>query len=114
MLDGGLQRWKFREYPVYHGPPPTITPQEYNVKFDDRLVRTFDEMVENFNSKKEQVIFSFYLHTVILELFVARFSFCANFYVMIVYLFDIDKAIVITTQKFLVQKFCEFKLLYIV
>ena len=72
MLDGGLQRWKFREYPVYHGPPPTITPQEYNAKFDDRLVRTFDEMVENFNSKKEQVLSSLYmyLHTVIFELFV--------------------------------------------
>ncbi len=55
MLDGGLQRWKFREFPVYHGPPPTITPQEYNAKFDGRLVRTFEEMVENFNSKKEQV-----------------------------------------------------------
>lgn len=56
VLDGGLQRWKFREYPVYHGPPPTITPQEYNAKFDDRLVRTFEQMVENFNSKKEQVV----------------------------------------------------------
>ena len=55
MLDGGLQRWKFREYPIYHGPPPTITPQDYNAKFDDRLVRTFEQMVENFNSKKEQV-----------------------------------------------------------
>lgn len=77
MLDGGLQRWKFREYPVYHGPPPTITPQEYNAKFDDRLVRTFDEMVENFNSKKEQVLtcIYMYLHTVIFELFVTRFSF---------------------------------------
>ena len=55
MLDGGLQRWKFREYPVYHGPPPNITPQEYIAKFDDRLVRTFEQMVENFNSKREQV-----------------------------------------------------------
>ena len=62
VLDGGLPRWKFRGYPVHHGPPATVTPQEYNAKFNDRLIRTFEQMVENFNNKNEQVLIQVYLN----------------------------------------------------
>ena len=55
VLDGGLQRWKYRGYPIQYGPPSAITPQEYAASFDDRLIRTFDQMIENYNSKNEQV-----------------------------------------------------------
>ena len=57
VLDGGLCRWKFRGYPVHYGPPPAISPQEYTASFDDRLVRSYEQMIENFNNKNEQVGF---------------------------------------------------------
>ena len=56
VVDGGLQRWKFRGYPVEHGPPAAISPQEYHASFNDRLIRTFEQMIENYNNKNEQVL----------------------------------------------------------
>ena len=55
ILDGGLQRWKFRGFPLQYDPPSAISPQTYNASFDERLVRTFDQMIDNYNNKNEQV-----------------------------------------------------------
>ena len=55
VVDGGLPRWKFRGYHVSRGPPPVINPQMYRATFNDTLVKTFEQMMENHNTKNEQV-----------------------------------------------------------
>ena len=55
MLDGGLPNWKARGFPTSHGTPRIVTPAPYKAGFNPSLVRTFEQMMDNFTSKKEQV-----------------------------------------------------------
>ena len=55
MLDGGLPNWKARGFPTAHGTPRIVTPAPYKAGFNPGLVRTFEQMMENFSSEKEQV-----------------------------------------------------------
>ena len=57
VLDGGLPRWKTREFPLSHGPPPTVVPSIYHSSYNPNLVRTFQQMMSNFSSREEQVLF---------------------------------------------------------
>ena len=55
VLDGGLPRWKSREFPLSHGLPPTVVPSVYHSSYNPNLVRTFQQMMSNFSSREEQV-----------------------------------------------------------
>ena len=55
VLDGGLPRWKARDFPTTHGAPPPVPPVQYKAGYDPEMVRTFEQMVENFANKREQV-----------------------------------------------------------
>ena len=58
ILDGGLPRWKFRGFPTIHGPPPSVAPAHFQSTFDPSLVRTLEQMLDNFSTKDEQVCLS--------------------------------------------------------
>ena len=55
VLDGGLPRWKAREFPLSYGPPPTVVPSIYHASYNPKLVRTFQQMMTTLSSTEEQV-----------------------------------------------------------
>ena len=55
VLDGGLQKWKSEGRPVESG-PVTPKPGKFQAKFDPSFVRSKEQLLDNVETKNEQVI----------------------------------------------------------
>jgi thiosulfate/3-mercaptopyruvate sulfurtransferase len=55
VLDGGLQKWKSEGRPVESG-PVTAKPGKFQARFDPSFVRSKEQLVDNIETRKEQVI----------------------------------------------------------
>lgn len=56
ILDGGLPKWLKDGYPVVAGPQGEVTVCTYSANYNGSLVRSYEEMLANHSSKKEQVV----------------------------------------------------------
>ncbi|MGY3616902.1 3-mercaptopyruvate sulfurtransferase [Bradyrhizobium sp. USDA 10063] len=55
VLDGGLQKWKAEGRPTESG-PVTPNPGKFQARFDPSFVRSKEQLLDNIETKKEQVI----------------------------------------------------------
>ncbi|MFC7050334.1 3-mercaptopyruvate sulfurtransferase [Emcibacter nanhaiensis] len=55
VLDGGFQKWRAEGKPT-EDIPPVPGPRHFTARFNATLVRELDQMMENLNSKREQVV----------------------------------------------------------
>ena len=55
LLDGGLPKWLASGYPTVSGPQAEVPVCTYKATYHPELYRTFEQMLENRSSKKEQV-----------------------------------------------------------
>jgi thiosulfate/3-mercaptopyruvate sulfurtransferase len=56
LLDGGLPKWISEGRPTVAGEHPQITPATFKATYRPHLVRELGQMMDNYHSKKEQVI----------------------------------------------------------
>lgn len=55
ILDGGLPAWKRAGYPVT-AEPTTVAPARFQARFHPELVRSVEEMRDNLDSRRDQVL----------------------------------------------------------
>ena len=55
VLDGGLPKWVSQGYPTVSGPHPAPVPLQFTPSYQPHLVRTVDQMLDNVNTRAEQV-----------------------------------------------------------
>ena len=55
MLDGGLPKWIAEGRPTVTGEQPQIMPTIFKATYRPHLVRDLGQMMENYQTKKEQV-----------------------------------------------------------
>ena len=60
VLDGGLRRWKFHWFPTVSGEPQTPKAGHFTASLNPLLLRTYEQMLDNHTSHREQVTATLY------------------------------------------------------
>ena len=63
ILDGGLPKWLATGYPTVSGPQSEVSVCTYKATYHPELYRTFEQMMENRSTGKEQVHTHTHTHT---------------------------------------------------
>ena len=64
VLDGGLPKWVAEGRPTVSSEQPQKTPAVFKATYRPHLVRELGQMVDNYHTKKEQVLTSHLLYLI--------------------------------------------------